>query len=201
MMLPSNNIRKTRILILSMALAASGCDERAIEIAREASDRQAAQNRQMAELQKEVAGGTHELLKSDAAARTEFAGVHRDLQQERRQLSESWTDLELERRRVDQRRHSSSNWQATLAVLVVAGLVTALLAFIWQLLTQARSIEPRGDELNELLLQYFLPPITNSKVLLSETPDTQHPDLALDASHVSHSIRSLSSNLKGLNDD
>ena len=135
----------------------SGCDNRVVEVAREASDRQAAQNQQMAELQQEVARGTHELVKADAAARHEVVAVHRDLQHERQQLSESWLDLEVERRRIDDERRSDSSQRGIIAAILSAMLLIAYFGFLWQLLARAGSNEPSQEELSELLLEHFLP--------------------------------------------
>ena len=59
-------------------LAAHGCDDKATKIAREAADRQAQQNTAMADLNKEVASGTHKLVEADAQAlwRQGHAGDH-----------------------------------------------------------------------------------------------------------------------------
>ena len=73
-------VNATIPLILVLA-ATSGCDERVVEVAREAADRQAAQNQQMGDLQTEVARGTRSLVEADAAARQELVGVHRELQE------------------------------------------------------------------------------------------------------------------------
>lgn len=135
----------------------SGCDDRVAQVAREASDRQAAQNRQMAELQQEVARGTHELVKADAATRQEAVAVHRDLQHERRQLSESWEDLEVERRRIDDERRSDSSRSGFNAAFLGAMLLITYFGFLWQLLARASSNEPSQEELSELLLEHFVP--------------------------------------------
>ena len=49
------------IVILTWTL---GCNEGVVEVAREAADRQAAQNQQMGELQKEVARGSRSLVEA-----------------------------------------------------------------------------------------------------------------------------------------
>ena len=74
------------ILWTTLSILTSGCDDAATRVAREAADRQAQQNTTMAELNKEVAGGTHRLVEADAQARKEVIGVHRDLQAERSRL-------------------------------------------------------------------------------------------------------------------
>lgn len=149
--------RKRLIAPLALFVMISGCDDRVAQVAREASDRQAAQNRQMAELQQEVARGTHELVKADAATRQEVVAVHRDLQHERRQLSESWGDLEVERRRIDDERRSDSSRSGFIAAILGAMLLITYFGFLWQLVARAGSNEPSQEELSELLLEHFLP--------------------------------------------
>lgn len=152
-----HTIRTRLIPLLITFVMTSGCDNRVVEVAREASDRQAAQNQQMAELQQEIARGTHELVKADAATRHEVVAVHRDLQHERQQLSESWSDLEVERRRIDDKRRSDSSRRGIIAAILGAMLLIAYFGFLWQLLAHAGSNEPSQEELSELLLEHFLP--------------------------------------------
>ena len=106
-MFPKLN-RKTWILSITLLAATHGCDDRATQIAREAADRQAQQNTEMAELNKEVASGTHQLVEADAKARTEIVGVHHDLQAERTRLDTSWSELESERREIAGQRRTES---------------------------------------------------------------------------------------------
>src|SRR5262245_51317897 len=91
---------KTLILSTLLLAATRGCDDRETQIAREAADRQAQQNTEMARLNKEVASGTHELVAADAQARKEIVGVHHELQAERARLDTSWKDLEGERQQI-----------------------------------------------------------------------------------------------------
>ena len=84
-MLPKLN-RQTWILSITLLAATHGCDKKATQIAREAADRQAQQNTAMAQLNKEVASGSHQLVEADAQARQEIVGVHHDLQAERTRL-------------------------------------------------------------------------------------------------------------------
>src|SRR6185295_6133925 len=101
----------------------SGCDDRASQIAREAANRQVQQNTAMADLNKEVASGTHRLVEADAQARKEIVGVHRDLQAERSRLDSSWNELEDDRRQLAGQRRTAS---ALVAVAQVSGGVLLL---------------------------------------------------------------------------
>src|SRR3954454_22276714 len=95
-----NPSRKTWILSITLFAATHGCDDKATQIAREAADRQAQQNTEMAQLTKEVASGSHQLVEDDAKARQEIVGVHRDLQAERGRLDSGWTELQANRKKL-----------------------------------------------------------------------------------------------------
>src|SRR5690349_21327105 len=99
---------KTRMLLTTMVVVILGCDDRVAQIAREAADRQAQQNTEMARLNKEVAAGSQELVEADARARKDIVGVHHDLQTERANLDTSRTELESERREIASRRRTES---------------------------------------------------------------------------------------------
>jgi hypothetical protein len=171
-------IRIRLIPLLITFVMTSGCQNRVVEVAREASDRQAAQNRQMADLQQAVARGTHELVKADAATRLEVVAVHRDLQHERQQLSESWTDLEVERRRIDDERRSDVSRRGIIAAILGAMLLIAYFGFLWQLLARAGSNEPSQEEFSELLLEHFLP-VVPSEPIESRLPEGRGANLAV----------------------
>jgi hypothetical protein len=135
-------------------LAAHGCDDKATQIAREAADRQAQQNTAMAELNKEVASGSHKLVEADAEARKEIVGVHRDLQAERSRLDTGWSELEGERRQIAGQRRTESMLVPMVSLLGSILLVSMLLRFCWHTLVAART---SGEaELNELLIQEVL---------------------------------------------
>jgi hypothetical protein len=145
-----------RCLALAVLIATTGCNDEATKIAREASDRQAAQNQQMAELQHEVARGTREMVKSDAEAREQFVGVHRDLQQERKQLGESWNELEFERQRVGRERRIDSAWQSLVTFLLGSLVAAAFFAYLRQLLISAQRDEPVDTDVAALLVDHLM---------------------------------------------
>src|SRR5262245_42992267 len=121
---------RTQMLLIPwipLMILIGGCDERATQIAREAADRQAQQNKSMAELNREVASGTHQLVQADAKARQEIVGVHRDLQAERTRVDTGWNALEQERRQIAGQRRTES------MIVPIFGLLLAivLLGFCW----------------------------------------------------------------------
>src|SRR5262245_22462909 len=99
---------KTRILLTTIVLVILGCDDQATQIAREAADRQAQQNTEMARVNREVAAGSHELVEADARARKEIVGVHHDIQSERMRLASGWDNLEQERQQIARDRRTES---------------------------------------------------------------------------------------------
>jgi hypothetical protein len=116
--------------IVSVTLI-SGCDDRAAQIAGEAADRQAQQNAAMAELNKEVASGTHRLVEADAQARKEEIGVHRDLQAERTRLDLCWSDLEEDRRQIAGQRRTASLLVPAVQTAGLLAVVALVLGFCW----------------------------------------------------------------------
>ncbi|MEQ8208286.1 MAG: hypothetical protein RH917_00520 [Lacipirellulaceae bacterium] len=105
------NQRSSRLLILASLLLLAGCnsEERVVEVATQAADRQADQNRQMSQLQDSV-------------------------QQERQALSDGWTDLNSQRRQLAEKRRS--DWERYRARQGLAVVLVAVLALVltWQLL-------------------------------------------------------------------
>lgn len=151
-MFPKLN-RKKWILWITLLAVTHGCDDRASQIAREAADRQAQQNTEMARLNKEVASGSHQLVEGDAQARKEIVGVHRDLQAERARLDTSRSELEVERREIAGQRRTESMLVPVFGLL----LLIVLLGFCWYALVASRRGEHSDAELTELLIQEILP--------------------------------------------
>lgn len=97
-------------LIVAWLWIATGCgstsdDAKIAALAIEAADRQADQNRQMAELQQHVAQGTEELVTADAEARKELASLSLELQAERSEVGRQRDELESERKTIARQRH------------------------------------------------------------------------------------------------
>jgi hypothetical protein len=140
------------MLIILLISLLSGCDEQSARTAREAANRQAQQNTAMADLNKEVAGGTRQLIESDAHARLEMIGVHRDLQDERRRLDTNWKSLEQERQNIASRRQTESLLVPIAQSAGLVGVVIVLLGFCWNLVVAARCSNATDSQLNELLI-------------------------------------------------
>jgi len=149
-------IRRLAILSILLANLTVGCDERVSQVAREAADRQAEQNLAMAELNRQVAGGTRSLVTADATARREIVSVHHDLQAERQQLDTGWEALEAERRQLAGQRRTESLFVPALESAGIVLAVGMLLAFLSRALTGLQTNESVDAELNELLVAQLL---------------------------------------------
>lgn len=168
---------KPRIPILPIIafVATIGCRDDASHVAREAADRQAQQNTAMADLNKEVAGGSHQLVAADAQARQEIVGVHHDLQEERARLDAGWSALETERQQVARERRTES-----LLVVVAPAVGSALalmlaLGFCWWMLVSATSGDQVDARLNEVLMAEVL--VDEPVLLASERIEPRHEPL------------------------
>src|SRR3954452_5095867 len=155
-MFPNLN-HKMLILSITLLAATHGCDDKATQIAREAADRQAQQNTEMAQFTKEVASGSHQLVEADAKARQEIVGVHHDLQAERARLDTSRSELESERRQIAGQRRTESMLVSVSTLIGAASLVVALLGFCWYALISVRQSDDIDAQLNELLICEILP--------------------------------------------
>jgi hypothetical protein len=155
---------KLAVLLLG-AVSFSGCREKdryreVAEVATQAADRQAEQNREMARVQREVAEGTRRLVEADAQARKEIVVVHQQLQAERATLSDGHDALETERKQIAQERRTESLLIPTVKFIGVAAVALGVVLFCLALLFGARSSEATDADVNELLI----------RELVSETP-------------------------------
>ena len=149
--------RRLFLPILAMIGLALGCetdDERLVDVAREASQRQADQNREIAHQNRELAEASKELIKADAESRRELVALERDLQAERTAIGRQRDELEEERRTIAQERYWDSQLGGAVggaAVLLVAALPLVL---CWFLLRGMWA--DRDDAISEVLIQEFV---------------------------------------------
>jgi hypothetical protein len=110
----------TTIVLVAVGalLTLVGCGSRTTSIALEAADRQAAQNQELARLDRE-----------HAAARKELVNLHQQVQTERQFLATGWHDLQAERNTVIQERRTESLVGQLIPVLLLA--IAAL--FVWRM--------------------------------------------------------------------
>jgi hypothetical protein len=130
-----------------------GCDEdaRVVQVAREAADRQAEQNRQIAYQNQNLAGATQSLIEADGQARKELVSLQQDLQAQQAEIGHQRDQLEAERRQVA----SDRTWDSQVALaakglgVLAACLVPLLLC--WQLLHAVKH-EHDDSVLTEVLI-------------------------------------------------
>jgi hypothetical protein len=147
-----NSRFKIAITLTLFGSLTSGCDDRATRIAREAADRQAQQNSAMAELNKEVAAGGHQLVEADAQARKDIVSVHQDLQAERTRLDGGWSSLEKERQRIASERRTESLLAPLMSSAGAIVIVAGLLGFCWYAIVASRTSGDGNADLNEILV-------------------------------------------------
>ena len=98
----------TAFLLVTLSLLTAGCtDDRVVRVATQAADRQAEQNKEMSQLNREI------------------ASVNQHVQQERQQLSEGWNNLEAERKQIARSRRTESALSVAMkgtGVLIIAGI-------------------------------------------------------------------------------
>jgi len=163
----------------------AGCQsesERVAEVAREAAQRQAEQNRQMAQLQGQVAEGSRQLIEADAKARAEMSALQRDLQQSQAEVGRQRDELEAERRKIASERY----WDGILgsSITAAAALLACLLPLVlcWALLRRQSDDRDADAALAEFLVQELandhsaLLPASPPRPLLTEaTRDSGSP--------------------------
>lgn len=169
-----------------LMMLATGCDrdERLARFAEQAAERQAEQNRRMADLQQEVAEGSRQLVEADAKARTEFTQLHRDLQSERSEIGQQRDALEEERREIASQRVTDPLIAA--AILETGVLLACLLPLVlcWYLLRQGDA-ELADALVTEILLEdltkqqplLLAPPAR--RLLTTDSPETPDQQSAL----------------------
>lgn len=110
-------------VVLALSIGCSSDDARLTQLAVETADRQAAQNRELAQLNREVAAGTKRLIESDGESRTEFARAQRELQDQQAAISQALDQLESERKEA-----AAIRMRDPLVASAVSGAVTLLVA-------------------------------------------------------------------------
>ena len=151
--MPRRETMTAWIVSCHLVIVAVGCDERVAQVAREAADRQAEQNRTMAELHEEVAAGTRSLVEADSQARRELVAAQRELHVERNQLDRGRDALERERRAMAAERRTVSLLVPALESLGAVLVVLVVIGFSWYALVRLRSDDVADTELVELLVQ------------------------------------------------
>lgn len=140
--------------ILLMITLLTGCteDERVVEVAREAADRQAEQNRQIAHQNQEIAQTTNRLVEADGRSRTELVALQRDLQVQQAEVARQRDALEAERREQAEQRWMESMLAPAIESLGALLVCALLVAFGCYLARGLRTETDANPEINELLV-------------------------------------------------
>ena len=146
-------IRRAGPAAVMMASVVLGCDKTALDVAREAADRQAEQNLEMSRLNREVAGGTKRIVEAEADLQASAAAMQQQLQAERTQIADGREALEAERKAMNAERHRALAQETTAkgAVTAIAALLT--LSIAWLALHAPRSNDSSLEDALELLVE------------------------------------------------
>ena len=142
----------TMILLTICLLAGCPGDERVVQVSREAADRQAEQNRQIAHQNQQIAQTAEHLVEADGQSRTELVALQRDLQAQQAEVARQRDALEAERRQQAEKRQTESTLAPVIESLGGVLVCALLIAFCCYL---ARGLRTEGDanpEINELLV-------------------------------------------------
>jgi hypothetical protein len=151
--------KETRSLPLLTAglLLFVGCGEQhhyreVAEVAQQAADRQAQQNTEMAQLNRDVVDGTRRMVAADAVARKDIITVHQGIQDERAGLKDGFDALEAERKEIAGERRTESILVPAAKATGMAVVAVVVVGFCWALLFGLRRSNTTDAELTELLI-------------------------------------------------
>ena len=148
------NRRVPMILAAVLLCVLCGCEEDELtKAAHEAAKQSAEQQRQLAQMQAEVARGAGQLVEADAKARAELAALQRDLQQDQAEIGRQRDQLETDRRQIAEQRHRDPLIAAAITSigLILACLLPLLLC--WALLRRPPLDGEAEAALAEFLVQ------------------------------------------------
>lgn len=162
--------------LITMILLIAGCDtdERLVQISREAADRQAEQNKEMARVNQSVAEGTKRIVTEHAKGRENLNTLHQAVQAQQAGVNHQRDTLETERRQIAGQRLTESRLGPLLSSLGIFFLGVTTIGFCAYLLV--RLYQPGDDPLGELLLEDLVSeqpkvlPIQSEVVLPSQSP-------------------------------
>jgi hypothetical protein len=169
-------VRRTLPGVL-LATSLAGCSsesERVAQVAEQALAQQAAQNEEMARLNREVAEGTQNLVEADAKARREILEAQRDLQSQQGAVNQQRDALESERKEIADDRRTDSVLGPIVATLGTALLCLLPVAVACFVLWQTPRSEPA--QISELLIEDLA---SERPKLLPPAPQNPHVTLRL----------------------
>ena len=168
------------LIATTLMLTMAGCEEeeRLAEMAERHLERQAEQNRQMADLQKEVAEGTRQLVEADARAREEMVALQRDLRADQAAIGQQRDQLEGERKELAAKRRLDPIVAAAITNTGLLAVCALPLVLCWYLLFPR--VEPADEQVvAEVLLQDL---VSDRPLLLPRMKDERSIGIAGEAS-------------------
>ena len=120
--------------------------------------RQAEQNQEMAQLNREVAAGTQRLVEADSRARQEVIAAQKDLAQQQASLAERHDALETERRTMAEQRNRESLLVPVISTLGLLLLCCLPLGLAWYLLHAWHREAQDEIVLGQLLVEELVSP-------------------------------------------
>jgi len=154
-----------------------GCEEdpRLVRMAKEAADRQAAQNQEMSRLNREVAQGTKRLVEADAESRTELVALQQDLRADQAEVNRGRDRLETERRQIAAQRHRDP---IIANAITGVGLLLACLLPLWLCWCLLRSVRDENDD--SIVAEVLIEELASDQPRLLPSPRTDRAALAHD---------------------
>jgi hypothetical protein len=144
------------ILLLTMIGCQSSTDDRLVELAREHAERQAESQRQMTDLQKQVAAGSRQLVEADAKARGELTSLQHDLRSDQADIGHERDKMEAERREIAANRYRDPIVAAFIMDIgIVLACLLPLIVAVY-VLWSARRAGESDSAVAELLVQELI---------------------------------------------
>lgn len=158
-------------VVVTLMLTMAGCDEdtQLAEMAERHLERQAEQNRQMADLQQEVAEGTRQLVEADARSREEMVALQRDLQADQAAVGQQRDQLEGERKELAAKRRLDPIVAAAITNVGLLAVCALPLVLCWYLLHLR--VEPADDQ---VVAEVLLRDLVSDRPLLLPRMDAGH---------------------------
>jgi outer membrane murein-binding lipoprotein Lpp len=142
-----------------ISISISGCSDenaRVAQVATQAADRQARQNQEMSDLNREVAKAHQELIKEEASSRQDAMVVHTKLVEQQAELNRQSQSVDDERRDLAKQRYWEPIWAEIISDL--AALAACVLPLVVCAYLLHRSPAPgAADEISEVLLDQLDP--------------------------------------------
>jgi hypothetical protein len=139
------------LILLILLIAGCDTDKRLVQISREAADRQAEQNKEMARVNRSVAEGTKRVVTEHANGRENLNTLHQGVQAQQEGVNRQRDALESERQKIAGVRLTESRLGPLLSSLGIFLLGATTIGFCAFLLVHL--YQPGDDPLGELLLE------------------------------------------------